>query len=850
MLNIFWKYWKDKNTMQIFLSAFLMCGMCIALVCGFVQTALATPSLYPGMGGGHRDDVAPMHYRMEEEKGRLLAPGDWGIGNQVRTTGTISVIALLVEFKDVKFAENRAYFKGLMDGFVQYYHNNSYGALTVNYTIATNTVTLNNSLSDYGLFDNNTLVEDAVKAADGNVGFSQYDALIVIHAGQGEESSRTVADIYSRFTYNSVGIVGADGVGVYGACIVPEHEGNSASPFGIFCHEFGHQLGLPDLYDITDRSEGIGEWGVMSSGAWNGSPQGSSPSHFDAWCKVQLDWVTPQTVTTALIHENIPQAETNPVAYKLWNNTMDSEEYFLVENRQDVHLPSRGLLIWHVDDGQQTNGDSSHYIVALEQADGARELERKVNRGNAGDPYPGSSIKRCFDNWSNPNSRSYSGTNTYIAVTNISNSAATMTADLSVVPSSINLISPLDNAVLPTKTPAFFWTAIEGVGTYTLIVGTCSFIATTTNYFLNTPLEENASYTWQVTANATNAGTSTIWQFWINAVQSTPSTPTALFPINGQTISQQTPTFRWQVSTDPDPMDEVKYILMHSLDFGTPTSSGTISSNSWTPSQNMGTGNYSWKVKAVDTTGNVTWSGTSTFAISLITENGGTVTVHDGTSVVFPKGAVSGVVNINILMLDEIGAAARQVIEAATNVNIASGTIRQIQVTSGQAIFDKPVTIHIPYSGTNTQVAYSLTPDSRWERLYSSTSTISGIPCICAQVYFPSVFGIGPAANYSPAASIISSVTNWPNPFVGGKESTTIYYVLRNAVDVSINIYNPIGELVWKTRFETSNNGARPGANEITWDGKNGEGERVSQGIYFCVIEADGSREIRKIGVR
>ncbi|MEK7812975.1 MAG: M6 family metalloprotease domain-containing protein, partial [Candidatus Desantisbacteria bacterium] len=537
---------------QTFLSVFLMCGLVCSWLLLLTQTVFATPPLYPGIGAGHKDDVAPMHYRMEEGEGRLLAPGDWGIGNQVSTTDPISVIALLVEFNDVKFAKNRAYFEGLMDRFVQYYRDNSYGKLAINYTIAAATVTLNNSLSDYGLSDNNTLVEDAVEAADGNVNFSKYDALIVIHAGQGEESNRTVADIYSRFTYNSIGIANTtDGAGVYGACIVPEHEGNSASPFGIFCHEFGHQLGLPDLYDITDRSEGIGVWSLMASGAYNGS--GLSPSHFDAWCKVKLDWVTPQTVTTTLIHENIPQAETNPVVYKLWNNTMDSEEYFLVENRQDAYLPGKGLLIWHVDDGQQTNADPSHYLVALEQADGARELERDINRGDIGDPYPGSKVNRYFDNWSNPNSRSYSGTSTYIAVTNISNSAATMIADLSVVPSSINLIGPLDNDVLLTSTPTFFWTAIEGVGTYTLFVGTRSFIATTTHYHFNTPLEENASYTWKVTANATN--TSTTWCFWINAINESPSAFGLLSPINGQTISQQTPTFRWQASTDPDPMD-------------------------------------------------------------------------------------------------------------------------------------------------------------------------------------------------------------------------------------------------------------------------------------------------------
>jgi len=117
-------------------------------------------------------------------------------------------------------------------------------------------------------------------------------------------------------------------------------------------------------------------------------------------------------------------------------------------------------------------------------------------------------------------------------------------------------------------------------------------------------------------------------------------------------------------------------------------------------------------------------------------------------------------------------------------------------------------------------------------------------------VYFFSVFGIGAAADYCPSTNIISSVANWPNPFIGGKESTTIYYILKDNAAISINIYNPIGELVWNTQYPANSNGGRQGVNEITWDGKNGEGERVSQGIYFCVIEANGSRKIRKIGVK
>ena len=69
-------------------------------------------------------------------------------------------------------------------------------------------------------------------------------------------------------------------------------------------------------------------------------------------------------------------------------------EYFLVENRQktgfDADLPGDGLLVWHIDESQSGNTDENHYKVGLIQADGKRDMELDHNRGDAGDPYPGS----------------------------------------------------------------------------------------------------------------------------------------------------------------------------------------------------------------------------------------------------------------------------------------------------------------------------------------------------------------------------------------------------------------------------------------------------------------------------
>jgi M6 family metalloprotease-like protein len=59
---------------------------------------------------------------------------------------------------------------------------------------------------------------------------------------------------------------------------------------GVYCHEFGHGLGLPDLSDIYRNGSGIGWWGIMGSGNWN-TPQ--SPAHPCAWTRFEMGWVTP-----------------------------------------------------------------------------------------------------------------------------------------------------------------------------------------------------------------------------------------------------------------------------------------------------------------------------------------------------------------------------------------------------------------------------------------------------------------------------------------------------------------------------------------------------------------------------
>jgi len=93
----------------------------------------------------------------------------------------------------------------------------------------------------------------------------------------------------------------------------------------------------------------------------------------------------------------------------------------------------------------------------------------------------------------------------------------------------------------------------------------------------------------------------------------------------------------------------------------------------------------------------------------------------------------------------------------------------------------------------------------------------------------------------SPVLTVISSdreesFGNYPNPFGrDGQEETKFVYVLDEASDVSVRIFTLLGELVWSATLENQARGLQDG--KLTWDGRNGSGERVLNGVYICAIE-------------
>ena len=170
-----------------------------------------------------------------------------------------------------------------------------------------------------------------------------------------------------------------------------QQEGNFAQTVGSMAHEFGHRLGLPDLYDLAyntpeEDSAGIGRWGLMGWGAhgWNGQ---DGPAPFSAWSLEQLGWIGFDNHRLVEVKTDSSEIEIVDVLnggsiYKIpLRNTSGrkhgfAQEYLLAEQLTRSssfyrrNIPAEGLLLWHVKPQRGDNGDEISKVVDLICADG------------------------------------------------------------------------------------------------------------------------------------------------------------------------------------------------------------------------------------------------------------------------------------------------------------------------------------------------------------------------------------------------------------------------------------------------------------------------------------------------
>ncbi|MGA1874507.1 MAG: immune inhibitor A domain-containing protein [bacterium] len=229
------------------------------------------------------------------------------------------------------------------------------------------------------------LVRDAVVAAGNSIPWADYDTedpydldgdglyeepdgyidhLMVIHAGAGQEAGGGEQGDDAIWSHSWWVDYGTHGPGFGG--IPTSHPGVWVSAYtvepedgtiGVFCHEFAHDLGLPDEYDTSFSGQAsTGFWSLMSSGAWlglSGKPLGTCPAHLSIWAKYTLGWVDPVTVNPGERKENIllrpveKQGSPTTKAFKV--NLPDLLYSF------EVNEPHSGNREWYSGKGNELN---------------------------------------------------------------------------------------------------------------------------------------------------------------------------------------------------------------------------------------------------------------------------------------------------------------------------------------------------------------------------------------------------------------------------------------------------------------------------------------------------------------
>ena len=279
-------------------------------------------------------------------------------------------------------------------------------------------------------------------AAEPDIDFRDYDSdndgyvdgFHFIFAGRGQEAGGGNYTIWShKWNTSSTVIQNGKRIDVYSCS--PELLYSDITTIGVICHEMTHAFGAPDFYDTNGSTggsyTGTGSWDLMAGGSWNGSPGGNRPPHHNMFTKVQFGWVTPMILNSAATIINMPNSAENPVAYRI--NTMTNNEYFLLENRQqlkfDTSIPGSGLIIYRVHSGVNSAGNCINcthpqrmYPVCASSTV-AIPTSGSANYGNinsAGCPFPGSSNQTSFTDDSTPSMKSWANANTNKPITDIS----------------------------------------------------------------------------------------------------------------------------------------------------------------------------------------------------------------------------------------------------------------------------------------------------------------------------------------------------------------------------------------------------------------------------------------------
>ncbi len=224
---------------------------------------------------------------------------------------------------------------------------------------------------------------------DGN--FNEADGYIdhfqAIHAGEGEEAGGGTLGDYAIWShrwyadYTTIGKVGPSvgdqknlqggqeigdtGIFVGDYTVEPENGG-----LGVFAHEYGHDLGLPDFYDTAGGENSTGFWTLMSSGSWLGHGTdsaeesflygiGGTPNDMGPEEKLFLGWLDPQVVEAGQSGSHTLRPAGDPASN-------DAVQVLLpdVERTRVVGAPYSGANAWYSDAGDDLSNSLTRDVPA------------------------------------------------------------------------------------------------------------------------------------------------------------------------------------------------------------------------------------------------------------------------------------------------------------------------------------------------------------------------------------------------------------------------------------------------------------------------------------------------------
>ncbi len=251
-------------------------------------------------------------------------------------------------FTDKRYNQDQNY-KGVRG----YFKDCSYGKFTPVFDVV-GPIKLPKAHAVYGAGNDrmDLLLADACAAVDGMVDFTKYDAnndgivdlVYIIYAGHSANTSGNkdtniwpksgTITISNKFDGKSIRRYGVSNE--LNGSEKTSKNNKKINGIGLFCHEFSHTLGLPDIYAYNTNAEnqdnqGMEYWDIMDGGT--GVRGGRVPASYLAWEREVMGWMNIDELKNDITINNLKSIDNGGKAYKIVN-PKNSNEYIVLQSIQ------------------------------------------------------------------------------------------------------------------------------------------------------------------------------------------------------------------------------------------------------------------------------------------------------------------------------------------------------------------------------------------------------------------------------------------------------------------------------------------------------------------------------------